>query len=71
MLSYPGQLPSGSVWSFELKWDGFRAIVFTEDGFTVRSRRGWNMTPLLPELRAPAGAGGGLRACGGTQPLPR
>jgi hypothetical protein len=25
----PGPLPSGSGWSFELKWDGFRAIVST------------------------------------------
>ena len=52
MLSRPGPLPSGSGWSFELKWDGFRALVSTEDGLEVRSRRGWNMTPVLPELRA-------------------
>jgi bifunctional non-homologous end joining protein LigD len=32
MLSRPGPLPSGSGWSFELKWDGFGAIVSTEDG---------------------------------------
>ena len=51
MLSRPGPLPSGSGWSFELKWDGFRALVSTEDGLEVRSRRGWNMTPVLPELR--------------------
>jgi hypothetical protein len=40
MLSRPGPLPSGSGWSYEVKWDGFRAIVSTEDGFRVRSRRG-------------------------------
>ena len=51
MLSRPGPLPSGSAWSFELKWDGFRAIVSTEGGLRVRSRRGWNMTTALPELR--------------------
>ena len=51
MLSRPGPLPSGSAWSFELKWDGFRAIVSTEDDLRVRSRRGWNMTTALPELR--------------------
>jgi len=45
-------LPAGPGWSFELKWDGFRAIVSTEDGLQVRSRRGWDMTPVLPELRA-------------------
>jgi ATP-dependent DNA ligase len=52
MLSRPGPLPSGSAWSFELQWDGFRAIVSTEDGLRVRSRCGWNMTHALPELRA-------------------
>jgi bifunctional non-homologous end joining protein LigD len=51
MLSRPGPLPSGSGWSFELKWDGFRALVSTEDGLHVCSRRGWNMTAVLPELR--------------------
>jgi bifunctional non-homologous end joining protein LigD len=51
MLARSGSLPSGASWSFELKWDGFRAIVSTEDGLQVRSRRGWNMTPVLPELR--------------------
>ena len=52
MPSRPGPLPSGSGWSFELKWDGFRALVSTEQGLAVRSRRGWDMTPVLPELRA-------------------
>jgi bifunctional non-homologous end joining protein LigD len=52
MLSRPGPLPSGSGWSFEVKWDGFRALVSTEDGLRVRSRRGWSMTELLPELAA-------------------
>jgi bifunctional non-homologous end joining protein LigD len=51
MLSKPGPLPSGRDWSFEMKWDGFRAIVSTANGFDVRSRRGWNMTEVLPELR--------------------
>ena len=52
MLSHPGPMPTGSGWSFELKWDGFRAHVSTEDGLSVCSRRGWNMTGALPELRA-------------------
>jgi bifunctional non-homologous end joining protein LigD len=42
-------LPVGD-YAFEVKWDGFRAIVSTEDGFRVRSRRGWDMAPLIPEL---------------------
>ena len=44
MLSRSGPLPSGPNWRFELKWDGFRAIISTEDGLRVRSRRGWDMT---------------------------
>jgi bifunctional non-homologous end joining protein LigD len=52
MLARTGPLPSGSGWSSELKWDGFRAIVSTEGGLRVRSRRGWDMTPCLPELRS-------------------
>jgi hypothetical protein len=56
MLSRPGEIPVGHSWSFDVKWDGFRALVSTEDGLRVRSRRGWNMTALLPELEdLPAG----------------
>jgi ATP-dependent DNA ligase len=39
-------------WAYEVKWDGFRAIVSTEGRFRVRSRRGWDMTSLVPELAA-------------------
>jgi bifunctional non-homologous end joining protein LigD len=52
MLSRPGPLPSSPGWSYEVKWDGFRAIVSTEDGLRVRSRRGWDMTDAVPELDA-------------------
>ena len=52
VLSRPGPVPDGPGWSFEPKWDGFRAIVSTEDGIRVRSRRGWNMThPATTEKR--------------------
>ena len=50
MLSRPGPLPEFGNWSFEVKWDGFRAIVSTVDELRARSRRGWDMTALLPEL---------------------
>ena len=50
MVSRPGPLPSGPGWSYEVKWDGFRALVSTVDGLRVRSRRGWNMTETVPEL---------------------
>jgi bifunctional non-homologous end joining protein LigD len=56
MLSRPGPLPQFGNWSYEVKWDGFRAIVGTVGALRVRSRRGWNMTALVPELEAlPAG----------------
>jgi bifunctional non-homologous end joining protein LigD len=46
----PGLIPSGRGWRFEPKLDGFRCLVCTHAGFRARLRRGWNMTPLLPEL---------------------
>jgi bifunctional non-homologous end joining protein LigD len=56
MLARPGGLPSGDGWAYEVKWHGFRAMVSTEDGLRVRSRRGWDMTERLPELaELPAG----------------
>jgi bifunctional non-homologous end joining protein LigD len=55
MLARPDRLPRGD-WSYEVKWDGFRAIVTTENGLEVRSRRGWSMADRLPELAGlPAG----------------
>jgi bifunctional non-homologous end joining protein LigD len=45
MLAKSGRLPKSGSWSYEVKWDGFRAIVSTEGPLRVRSRRGWNMTP--------------------------
>src|SRR5437764_6411114 len=51
MLARPDRLPRGD-YAYEVKWDGFRAIVSTEAGLQVRSRRGWNMTELVPELAA-------------------
>jgi bifunctional non-homologous end joining protein LigD len=50
MLARPGELSTGDGWAFELKLDGFRAIVSTLEGLRVRSRRGWNMTLQLLEL---------------------
>lgn len=53
MLARSGTLPTRGDWSYEVKWDGFRAIVSTERvPLRVRSRRGWNMTDLVPELAA-------------------
>jgi bifunctional non-homologous end joining protein LigD len=49
MLARSGPIPSRGRWAFEVKWDGFRALVSTRP-FCVRSRRGWDMAPLLPEF---------------------
>jgi bifunctional non-homologous end joining protein LigD len=55
MLSQSGPIPNGD-YAYELKFDGFRALVGRDNGFQVRSRRGWNMTDRLPELAdLPAG----------------
>jgi bifunctional non-homologous end joining protein LigD len=50
MLARSGRLPEEDGYRYELKWDGFRAIVRSGNDFRVRSRRGWNMTSRLPEL---------------------
>jgi bifunctional non-homologous end joining protein LigD len=44
MLSRSGRLPTNGDYAYEVKWDGFRAIVSTEGTLRVRSRRGWDMT---------------------------
>src|SRR4051794_41686215 len=44
MLAKSGRLPTRAGYAYEVKWDGFRAIVSTEGPLRVRSRRGWNMT---------------------------
>ena len=49
MLARSGPVPTGD-YAFEVKWDGFRALVSRNGDIQVRSRRGWNMTALLPEL---------------------
>ena len=51
MLARPDRLPRGD-YGYEVKWDGFRALVSTERGLEVRSRRGWEMGERLPELAA-------------------
>jgi hypothetical protein len=53
MLARSGPIPRRGEWSFEVKWDGFRALASNEGApLRVRSRRGWDMTNLVPELTA-------------------
>jgi hypothetical protein len=52
MLARSGSLPTRGRWAYEVKWDGFRALVRAGDHYRVRSCRGWDMTQLAPELKA-------------------
>jgi bifunctional non-homologous end joining protein LigD len=51
MLARSAAIPTGRGWLFEPKLDGLRCLTRTHGSrFRARSRRGWNMTELLPEL---------------------
>ena len=50
MLARLSPLPAEFGWAFELKLDGFRALVDTHERLRVVSRRGWEMTARVPEL---------------------
>ena len=52
----PGQFLAATA-GHSRKLDGFRCMVCTHAGFRARSRRGWDMTHLLPEFR-PSVSGG-------------
>jgi ATP-dependent DNA ligase len=49
-------LPTGGDWSYEPKWDGFRAIAFVDgDEIYLQSRSGRPLRRYFPELEFPAG----------------
>jgi len=60
MLARPGQLPPNQAdWSFEIKWDGVRAIAYVQPGrLRLESRNLNEVTEAYPEVR------GLLRAMG-------
>lgn len=60
MLMSSGTSPRDSeAWSFEVKWDGFRAVVAASPGgVTIWSRNGNDMTARYPELH---GLGDGVK----------
>jgi ATP-dependent DNA ligase len=41
---------SGKDWIFEIKWDGFRAIAYVDDYFTLQSRNAKEFKNAFPEL---------------------
>jgi ATP-dependent DNA ligase len=50
------QLPEGDEWSYEQKWDGFRAIAFVDgDEVHLQSRNGKPLSRYFPELEMPEG----------------
>ena len=50
------KLPTGDGWSYEPKWDGFRAIAFVDgDDVYLQSRNGRPLTRYFPELKFPDG----------------
>ena len=45
------ELPRGDDWTFEVKWDGYRALGYVRNGVaTLYSRRGNNLTERFPEI---------------------
>lgn len=57
MLATASGLPPGAGWSYEVKWDGIRALVWvTRDGVHAVTRHGKPLTEQFPELAAAAGS---------------
>ncbi|WP_348266280.1 ATP-dependent DNA ligase [Edaphobacter paludis] len=45
------EIPTGNMWIFEPKWDGFRALIFRdEDEILIQSRDGKSLNRYFPEL---------------------
>jgi bifunctional non-homologous end joining protein LigD len=52
MLALATQKPfTDSDWIFEIKWDGFRAIAYVEEPFSLQSRNGKELKQNFPELQ--------------------
>ena len=51
MLAQPGQAFSNPDFAFEMKWDGFRALAFRQEGeLRLLSRKGNSLLRSMPEL---------------------
>ena len=52
MLAKLGKLPTGKGWAFEIKWDGVRAIAYSQPGrLRLESRNLLDVTAQYPEVR--------------------
>ena len=48
-----GELPTGSDWQYEPKWDGFRCLAFRDgDTIALQSKAGQPLTRYFPEVVA-------------------
>jgi bifunctional non-homologous end joining protein LigD len=60
MLASPGPLPRGDMWTYEVKWDGYRALIYLQPGaanpVTIMTRAGNDVTNTYPELKGMADA---------------
>ncbi|PSL51574.1 bifunctional non-homologous end joining protein LigD [Saccharothrix carnea] len=53
MLASSGQLPTGSGWAFEFKWDGVRAVTYVRGGrVRAMTRNDLEVSATYPEVRA-------------------
>ena len=51
LLTMSEEIPRGKDWAYEIKYDGFRAILqWTADGITLTSRNGKNLSDQFPEI---------------------
>jgi bifunctional non-homologous end joining protein LigD len=47
------RLPTGTTWSYEVKWDGYRCLALkVGDAVTLRSRNASNLTASYPAVAA-------------------
>ncbi|XVS61095.1 hypothetical protein ACQPYE_22600 [Actinosynnema sp. CA-299493] len=55
MLASSGQVPPGSGWAFEFKWDGVRAVTYARCGHVrTMTRHDLEVSATYPEVRAVA-----------------
>ena len=63
MLAVAGTMPEGDSWSYEMKWDGLRAVTYVDGGRArVLTRNDREVLAQYPELRAMAEAMGSTQA---------
>ena len=63
MLAVTGPMPEGKQWSYEMKWDGVRAVVYVDGGRArVMTRNDREVLAQYPELRALADSMGSTQA---------